>query len=164
MILGAHVSTAGGLQKSPGNGVELGCQAIQIFTRNQRQWKAKPLSGAEVEGFRQELSRSGIRSTAAHASYLLNMGSPETAALIRSREAFRQELERCEQLGIHYLIVHPGAHRGAGRPAHGCGQPQSRSGARARLSDPDFVGNDSRAGQSFGISLRASGGDPRTAS
>ncbi len=72
---------------------------------------------AEVEGFRQELSRSGIRSTAAHASYLLNLGSPETAALIRSREAFRQELERCGQLGIHDLIVHPGAHLGSGETA-----------------------------------------------
>ena len=117
MILGAHVSTAGGLQKSPGNGVELGCQSIQIFTRNQRQWRARPLSGAEVEGFRKELSRSGIRSTVSHASYLLNLGSPQATALTRSREAFCQELERCEQLGIHYLVFHPGAHLGSGEPA-----------------------------------------------
>ena len=117
MILGAHVSAAGGVQNSPGNGLELGCQSIQIFTRNQRQWKAKPLTDSEVEGFRQELKRSGIRSTAAHASYLLNLGSPEPAVLARSREAFSQELERCRRLGLDYLVVHPGAHLGSGESA-----------------------------------------------
>ena len=117
MILGAHVSTAGGVHKSPGNGFELGCQTIQIFTRNQRQWKAKPLTDSEVEGFRRELSRCGIGSTAAHASYLLNLGSPEPAVLARSREAFSQELERCRRLGIDFLVVHPGAHLGSGESA-----------------------------------------------
>lgn len=117
MILGAHVSTAGGVQNSPGNGLELDCQSIQIFTRNQRQWKAKPLTDSEVEGFRQELKRSGIQATAAHASYLLNLGSPEPAVLARSREAFSQELERCRRLGLDYLVVHPGAHLGSGESA-----------------------------------------------
>ena len=117
MILGAHVSTAGGVDKSPGNGLELGCQTIQIFTRNQRQWKAKPLTDSEVEGFRRELSRCGIGSTAAHASYLLNLGSPEPTVLARSREAFSQELERCRRLGLDFLVVHPGAHLGSGESA-----------------------------------------------
>ncbi len=117
MILGAHVSTAGGVHKSPGNGLELGCQTIQIFTRNQRQWKAKPLTDSEVEGFRRELNRCGIGSTAAHASYLLNLGSPEPAVLARSREAFSQELERCRRLGLDFLVVHPGAHLGSGESA-----------------------------------------------
>ena len=117
MILGAHVSTAGGVDKSPGNGLELGCQTIQIFTRNQRQWKAKPLTDSEVEGFRRELSRCGIGSTAAHASYLLNLGSPEPTVLARSREAFSQELERCRRLGLDFLVVHPGAHVGSGESA-----------------------------------------------
>ena len=114
MILGAHVSTAGGLQKSPINGLKLGCQTIQIFTRNQRQWKAKPLSSLEVRAFRQELASCNIRLAAAHASYLLNLGSPERTGLVRSRRAFCQELERCQKLGISYLIVHPGAHLGSG--------------------------------------------------
>ncbi len=117
MILGAHVSTAGGVDKSPGNGLELGCQTIQIFTRNQRQWKAKPLTDSEVEGFRRERSRCGIGSTAAHASYLLNLGSPEPTVLARSREAFSQELERCRRLGLDFLVVHPGAHLGSGESA-----------------------------------------------
>lgn len=117
MILGAHVSTAGGLYKSPGNGLGLGCQSIQIFTRNQRQWKAKPLTDSEVEQFHQELNRSGIQSTAAHASYLLNLGSPEPSGLARSRETFHQELERCRRLGLDFLIVHPGAHLGSGESA-----------------------------------------------
>ena len=117
MILGAHVSTAGGVDKSPGNGFELGCQTIQIFTRNQRQWKAKPLTDSEVEGFRRELGRCGIGSTAAHASYLLNLGSPEPTVLARSREAFSQELERCRRLGLDFLVVHPGAHLGSGESA-----------------------------------------------
>ena len=114
MILGAHVSIAGGLGKSPLNGVKLGCESIQIFTRNQRQWKTKPLASDEVEGFRKELDHSGIRFVTVHASYLLNLGSPKDKVLTCSRDAFCDEIERCEELGIPYLIVHPGAHVGSG--------------------------------------------------
>ena len=114
MILGAHVSIAGGLQNAPRNGESLGCKSIQIFTRNQRQWKVKPLETHEIESFRNEIDVSNIQITTAHASYLINLGSPEELNLMRSREAFSQEFRRCEELGIFYLIVHPGAHIGSG--------------------------------------------------
>jgi len=114
MILGAHVSIAGGLQNAPRNGKSLGCESIQIFTRNQRQWKVKSLETHEIQSFRNEMDVSNIQIATAHASYLINLGSPEESILIRSREAFCQEFRRCEELGITYLIVHPGAHVGSG--------------------------------------------------
>jgi deoxyribonuclease IV len=114
MYLGAHVSTSGGVDKAPANGARIGCEAIQIFTKNQRQWKAKPLSEAERENYHKEIQGSQIQLTVSHDSYLINLASPEDDILKRSREAFEDEVERCEQLEIPYLICHPGSHVGSG--------------------------------------------------
>jgi deoxyribonuclease-4 len=114
MFLGAHVSTSGGVDKAPGNGVRVGCEAIQVFTKNQRQWKARPLSKAEVESYLSEVAKSRIQRAVSHDSYLINLASPDDAILKRSREAFADEVERCEQLKIPYLIFHPGSHVGSG--------------------------------------------------
>lgn len=117
MFLGAHVSTSGGVDKAPANGARIGCEAIQVFTKNQRQWKAKPLSTAEIENYRGEIAKSKIQLTVTHDSYLINLASPENDILKRSRDAFEDEVERCEQLGIPYLIFHPGSHVGSGEKA-----------------------------------------------
>jgi len=117
MFLGAHVSTSGGVDKAPANGTRLGCEAIQVFTKNQRQWKAKPLSKAEVETYLSEIQKSQIEFTVSHDSYLINLASPDDDILRRSREAFADEVERCEQLKIAYLIFHPGSHVGSGEKA-----------------------------------------------
>jgi deoxyribonuclease IV len=114
MFLGAHVSTSGGVDKAPGNGVRVGCEAIQVFTKNQRQWKARPLSKAEVESYLSEVAKSRIQRAVSHDSYLINLASPDDAILKRSREAFADEVERCERLKIPYLIFHPGSHVGSG--------------------------------------------------
>jgi deoxyribonuclease IV len=114
MFLGAHVSTAGGIDKAPTNGVRIGCEAIQVFTRNQRQWKSKPLSKIEIENYAREIEKSQIRFTVSHDSYLINLASPQDNLLEQSREAFADEVERCEQLRIPYLIFHPGSHVGTG--------------------------------------------------
>jgi deoxyribonuclease IV len=114
MFLGAHVSISGGVDKAPGNGVRIGCEAIQIFTKNQRQWKAKPLSKAEVEAYLSEVAKSRIQRAVSHDSYLVNLASPDDAILKRSRETFADEVQRCEQLRIPYLIFHPGSHVGSG--------------------------------------------------
>src|SRR6185436_1678377 len=74
-LLGAHVSTSGGVDKAPGNGKSLGCEAIQVFTRNQMQWRARPLSKPETAAFRNGLKECGIRATVSHDSYLINLGS-----------------------------------------------------------------------------------------
>ena len=113
-LLGAHVPTAGGLANAPDRGKSIGAEAIQIFTRNQVQWKAKPLGADEAHAFKHAFAQSGLRRVVAHGSYLVNLASPEAEARTRSREAFVTEVERCHALGIEHLIFHPGAHMGAG--------------------------------------------------
>src|ERR1700704_2457089 len=113
-LLGAHVSTSGGVDKAPGNGRTLGCEAIQVFTRNQMQWRARSLSEQEIAGFRAGLKECSIQATVSHDSYLINLGSHEAVTWQKSLNAFADEIERCEQLGIPYLVFHPGSHVGFG--------------------------------------------------
>lgn len=114
MLLGAHVSIAGGLANAPMDGKELGCEAIQIFTKNQRQWASKPLSPADIASYRAALDGSGVKSVVVHDSYLIQLSSPDAGKLLRSREAFADELRRADALGCDALIFHPGAHLGQG--------------------------------------------------
>jgi deoxyribonuclease-4 len=116
-LLGAHVPTAGGLHHAPTHGRDIGATAIQVFTRNQRQWAARPLEAAEAAAFRAALAASGVRAVMAHGSYLINLASPDPTLSERGREAFRVEMERCHALGIPALVFHPGAHLGAGDEA-----------------------------------------------
>ena len=113
-LIGAHVSIAGGLENAFSRGEQIGCTAIQIFTKNQVQWLAKPLSDHDIERYQQGLANSFIQSVVAHASYLINLGSPEAKLLKKSRLAFLDEMDRAEKLGISSLIFHPGAHKNAG--------------------------------------------------
>ncbi|HEY6001217.1 MAG TPA: deoxyribonuclease IV [bacterium] len=113
-LIGAHVSIAGGVAGAFARGVEAGCAAMQIFTRNQTQWHAPPLPDAEVARFRAEQARTGIAPVVAHGSYLVNLASPDPALLARSRAAFLEELHRAAALGLPCVITHPGAHMGAG--------------------------------------------------
>jgi deoxyribonuclease-4 len=114
MYLGAHVSTSGGVNKAPANGVQLGCEAIQIFTKNQMQWRAKPFTPAEIDSYREEFAKTDLHVAVSHDSYLINLGSPEESKLAQSLSSFEDEVERCEQLGVPYLVFHPGSHVGAG--------------------------------------------------
>jgi deoxyribonuclease-4 len=113
-LLGAHVSISGGVEKSPSRGEELGCESIQIFSKNQRQWKAPLLSDASVEAFQNALKDSQIRQVVIHDSYLINLASPDPEALKKSREAFLDEMERADRLGVPYLVFHPGSHMKSG--------------------------------------------------
>lgn len=112
--LGAHVSIAGGVDKAPLRGRAVGCEAIQVFTKSNRQWRSRPLGDEEVEAFRRNVKAAGIVSVVAHDCYLLNLAAPTSAVWKRSTDAFREELERAERLGIPYLVTHPGSHLGAG--------------------------------------------------
>jgi deoxyribonuclease IV len=109
--VGAHVSASGGVQNAPLNAREIGARAFALFTKNQRQWHAKPLTEESVEAFRQNLQEVGIepRHVLPHDSYLINLGHPEPEGLEKSRQAFIDELQRCEQLGLQLLNFHPGA-------------------------------------------------------
>lgn len=113
-MLGAHVSTAGGVDKAPVNGRNLGCEAIQVFTRNQMQWRARVLTRKEVAAFQRERTDCQIKVVVSHDSYLINLGTHDNSTLKKSLVAFADEVERCEQLGIPFLVFHPGSHLGAG--------------------------------------------------
>jgi deoxyribonuclease-4 len=110
-LIGAHISIAGGLDQAPPRGEEIGCTAIQIFTKTQVQWKFKPLSSSEIEHYQQALANSSIQSVVAHNSYLINLGSPEENLVEKSRQAFLDEMDRADSLGIPVLIFHPGSHK-----------------------------------------------------
>ncbi len=115
--LGAHMSVAGGLHKAFDRAVEVDSDAVQVFTKNQRQWKAKDLLQEDIDNYREAQIASKIEPVVAHNSYLINMASPKDDLWERSIAGQRIELERCEALGIPYLVAHPGAHTGSGREA-----------------------------------------------
>ncbi len=111
-FVGAHVSASGGVENAPLNAKAIGAKAFALFTKNQRQWVAKPLSEASIDAFKANLEASGIdpKHVLPHDSYLINLGHPEVEKLEKSREAFIDELVRCEQLGLDKLNFHPGSH------------------------------------------------------
>ena len=110
--VGAHVSAGGGVENSPLNAKAIGAKAFALFTKNQRQWKAKPLTNDNIEKFRQNCEDAGYlpEHVLPHDSYLINLGHPEKEGLEKSRDAFLDEMQRCEQLGLKLLNFHPGSH------------------------------------------------------
>lgn len=110
--IGAHVSAAGGVENAPVNAHKLGATAFALFTKNQRQWNAKPLSMKSIELFRERCEQYHFtpQQILPHDSYLINLGHPEQEALEKSRAAFIDEMERCMQLGLDRLNFHPGSH------------------------------------------------------
>ena len=114
LLVGAHVSIAGGIEKAFARGEAIGGTAIQVFTRNASRWQAKPLADEAVTAFRVAREKSDIGYVAAHDSYLINLASPDPHLRNKSIAAFIDEIERCSQLGIADLVMHPGAHVGAG--------------------------------------------------
>lgn len=113
-FVGAHVSASGGVENAPVNAAAIGAHAFALFTKNQRQWQAKPLTGKSIDAFRRNLEEAEIDpgQVLPHDSYLINLGHPEAQALEKSRAAFLDEMQRCEQLGLRLLNFHPGAHLG----------------------------------------------------
>ncbi len=110
--IGAHVSMAGGVQQAPLNAKAIGASAFGLFVKNQRQWKARPLSDENLHGFAEHCAQHGFSSAVivAHDSYLINLGHPEAGGLAKSRNALLDEVRRCEQLGIQLINIHPGSH------------------------------------------------------
>jgi deoxyribonuclease-4 len=112
-LVGAHVSAAGGVQNAPLRAKEIGARAFGLFVKNQRQWSAPPLTKAEVSAFQENCAQAGFdpSSILPHDGYLINLGNPDPEGLKRSREAFLDEMRRCEQLGLRLLNFHPGSHK-----------------------------------------------------
>jgi len=111
-FVGAHVSASGGVDNAPLNAMAIGAKAFALFTKNQRQWVAKPLETKTIDAFHKNLETSGIlpKHILPHDSYLINLGHPEVEKLEKSRDAFVDELERCRILGLDRLNFHPGSH------------------------------------------------------
>lgn len=109
--IGAHVSASGGVENAPVNAREIEATAFALFTKNQRQWKSAPLSAESIRKFRDNCAKLGFRpfQILPHDSYLINLGHPQKDGLEKSREAFLDEMMRCEQLGLDRLNFHPGA-------------------------------------------------------
>lgn len=108
MLLGAHVSIAGGLRNAPVRAAEIGATAIQIFTKQANRWAEPVLDPEEIAAFREGLATAGIAFTCAHDSYLINLATPDPILRDRSYESFRSELERCRDLGLDAVVTHPG--------------------------------------------------------
>lgn len=113
-LLGAHMSVAGGLDQALIRGRAAGCDVIQIFSKNSNQWKAKPLSPEEISNFKKAREETKVFPALVHSSYLINLCSPKEEEWRKSIDAFYIEMERVESLEMPYLILHPGAHLGAG--------------------------------------------------
>lgn len=110
LLLGGHMSIAGGFDKAVQKGESIGCTVIQIFTRSNRQWGAKPLTQKNIDAFKTVLKNSSIQSVVVHVPYLINIGSPNNKTRHASLHVLQEELKRCDALGIKYLVMHPGSH------------------------------------------------------
>jgi deoxyribonuclease-4 len=154
--LGAHMSIAGGLSLALERGHALGCFAVQIFVKNQRQWAARPLGDDEVRAFRAARRTTGIPWVFAHASYLINLATPDPVAWARAVDVFTDELERAEALGLGCVAIHPGSHLGTGveagvaRVAAAVGETLRRTrGYRVRIALENTAGGGGTLGRSF---------------
>jgi deoxyribonuclease IV len=114
MVLGAHISVAGGLYKAFERAQAVGCETMQIFTKSERQWNAKPITEEDLELWHSTKATAGLAPLITHDSYLINLASPTEELWEKSISAFEHEIERNEMLAIPYLVTHVGAHMGSG--------------------------------------------------
>jgi len=114
LLLGAHQSIAGGVENALSRGQEAGCDTIQIFVKTPNRWVSKPIAEENVSAFREAVDETGIWPVFAHSLYLINLATPDDTLWHKSLDALVDDLERCEQLGLPGLVIHPGSHMGSG--------------------------------------------------
>lgn len=152
---GLHLSISGGVTHAAERARELGCDAFQIFSRNPRTLKAKPLDPEDVSAFRAVVSASGLHPVVVHVNYLINVASPKDDTYQRSVEALTDELARADVLGAELVVMHPGNHLGSGaeagtaRIAAAIDRACEAAGARARLCLENMAGAGTEVGSSF---------------
>ena len=147
-MFGSHLSIAGGMHKALLRTEALGLETVQVFTKNQKTWAVKPLDPAAVDAWAAERDRLKVTRAVSHASYLINLASPDPATREKSVALMSEEVRRCDALGIPYLVVHPGAHLGDGEAA-GIGRVAAAlDRVHAQLPDsPTLICLESTAGQ-----------------
>lgn len=114
IVFGSHLSIAGGMENALVKARELGMGCVQVFTKNQKQWKAPPLTTAQIDTWLEHMASAGITEVVSHDSYLINLASPKDDIRGKSFALYGEELIRCHALGIPNLVMHPGAHLGTG--------------------------------------------------
>jgi deoxyribonuclease-4 len=114
LLLGSHMSISGGVHMAFDRGTRCGCATMQVFTKNSNRWEGPPVQQKDIENYKNAAAKSTISPVVAHAAYLINLCADDPRILHRSRQAFRDELERCEAFGILGVIIHPGSHLGRG--------------------------------------------------
>lgn len=156
MLLGSHVSIAGGVENAPDNAKALGCDVFQMFSKNQQQWAAKPLTKESAKTFRERLAAHGQGPPLIHASYLLNLASPDEDLWKKSVEGLRVEAERADALGVPWVVFHPGAAKemgpkwGVARIAEGVNHVLATTkGMKAGVLYETNAGAGSAVGRSF---------------
>ncbi len=115
LLLGAHMSISGGLQNAIISGSSIGCTTIQLFTKSNRQWNAQPLTQEQIELFKQTYKAHDVNPIVAHATYLINIASPDPKIAHASMKALAFEIERCQSINIPYLVLHPGSYTSGDR-------------------------------------------------
>jgi len=149
------MSISGGVDTAFDRGAQIGCDAMQIFTKNNNQWRAAPLKEDAVERYHRRQAETGITPVVAHASYLLNLATPDDALWRKSIEALLIELERCEVLYIPYLIIHPGSHMESGEDAGIARIAEALNVAHERLPDVQVkIALETTAGQGTNLGYR----------
>jgi deoxyribonuclease-4 len=116
-MFGSHLSISGGMHNALTSAEQLGFDTVQVFTKNQRQWKCKPLEPDAIDQWCSHCTRLKFESTVSHDSYLINLASPDETLWLKSIDLFTEEVRRCDQLKIPLLVMHPGAHMGSGEDA-----------------------------------------------
>ncbi len=153
LLFGAHMSIAGGMDQAVDRAHLVGCDALQVFTKNNNQWRAAPFREGEVEAFRRRLAETGIGPVVAHDGYLINLAARAKPLWRKSLAAFLVELERCATLGIPYLVTHPGSHGGAGEAEGVRRAAEALEAALARVAGP-MVLLETTAGQGNSLGWR----------
>jgi deoxyribonuclease-4 len=134
-MFGSHLSIAGGMHNAILKAEGLGMESVQVFTKNQQQWKCKPLDPAAIADWKSHLTRAGLQQVVSHDSYLINLASPDPKLHAASIDLFVEELTRCHLLDIPWLVTHPGAHVGQGEEAGLKRVAQALDEIHARLPD-----------------------------
>lgn len=151
LLLGAHMSIAGGIHRAFERGLRTGCRTLQIFLKSSNQWKAKALTEEDRELFLEAQRKSGIAPVLAHSSYLINLASPDGALRAKSLAAFMGELERANYLGVPAVILHPGAHRDSGEAMGIAAVAAALDAALDRVPPPVSILLENTAGQGSSI-------------
>ncbi len=158
MILGAHCSISGGFHEAAKAGKWIGCDAIQIFSRSPRMLRdTKPITDEDVRLWRESLETNGIRVAVIHGNYLINLAAPLKRQLRLARDAFVQEIERAQRLGVRHLIFHPGAHMGKGEAKGRALVAESLDACMERADAPDVllcIENTAGAGSAMGSTFK----------